>query len=229
MDYQFFITLVDQCRRKCRAIHLHNFGEPLLDDTLIEKVIYVAKCGIKPRLFTNASLLNNEYAQALIEAGLEQITFSVDGSSIEEFERIRYPLEYGRVFDNIYNFIALNRKLGSPVNVRIRCCNTDDQRRTVKLFPGVKFAKFHNWADISIATRGELSTDVCSRLWTNMTILVNGDVALCHADIEGKEVVGNTHVTPIYDIWYNTRYNEIRQKHLQSQRCDIELCRDCMC
>ena len=96
MDQALFEQIVDECAAwGCREIHLHNFGEPLLDDRLEDRIRYAKQKGIATvKIFSNGSLLNEPRARGLIDAGLDEIKISFDGASKEEFERIRFPLKF---------------------------------------------------------------------------------------------------------------------------------------
>ena len=93
-----FEQIVDECAVwGCGEIHLHNFGEPLLDDRLEDRVRYAKQKGIaKVTIFSNGSLLDESRAAGLIAAGLDEIKISFDGADKEEFERIRRPLKFER-------------------------------------------------------------------------------------------------------------------------------------
>ena len=60
-----------------------------------------------------------------------------------------------------------------------------------------------------------------------MTVLVNGDVALCCLDYSAKEVLGNVMDAPMLDIWNNARYSELRKLHRESRQSEIPLCSNC--
>ena len=96
IDDDLFIRAIDECaENRCPEVHLHNFGEPLLDRSLADRVRYAKSKGIaKVKIFTNGSLLTRQRGRALIDAGLDEIKISFDGATREEFERIRYPLKY---------------------------------------------------------------------------------------------------------------------------------------
>ena len=60
MDQSLFTQIVDECVAwGCREIHLHNFGEPLLDNRLEDRVRYAKRQGIATvKIFSNGSLLS---------------------------------------------------------------------------------------------------------------------------------------------------------------------------
>ena len=63
-------------------------GEPLLDKRIVHYVKYAKELGISYVEFTsNAQLLNDTTARALIESGLDTDRFSMTGSVQEVYER----------------------------------------------------------------------------------------------------------------------------------------------
>ena len=139
MDQGLFEQIVDECAVwGCRDIHLHNFGEPLLDDRLEDRVRYAKQKGIaKLTIFSNGSLLDESRAAGLIAAGLDEIKISFDGADKEEFERIRRPLNFDVVMANLARLKGLRDRLRSPMRIFIACCSTSDKRSTERVLVGL--------------------------------------------------------------------------------------------
>jgi len=117
MDDALFDRILDECAAaRCREIHLHNFGEPLLDKRLEHRIRRAKEKGIaKVKIFSNGSLLTAERARVLIDAGLDEIKISFDGATREEFEAIRRPLKFDRVVANVEQLVKLRNELGSKL------------------------------------------------------------------------------------------------------------------
>jgi len=102
-------------RAGCREIHLHNFGEPLMDDRIAQRVRYAKQCGLpRVKIFSNGSLMDERWARELIDAGLDEIKISFDGATREEFEQIRAPLQFDRIIENIHRLVALRNQFAIP-------------------------------------------------------------------------------------------------------------------
>ncbi len=67
----------------------------------------------------------------------------------------------------------------------------------------------------------------CDRLWRTLTVLVNGDVALCCLDYGGKVILGNIAQTSIAEIWGNEKYRNYRRMHRDSRQQEISVCSNC--
>ncbi len=64
-------------------------GEPLLRKDLPELVKHAADCGLRPLLGTNATVLTEEVAIELKQAGLRVVAVSLDGATPETHDRFR--------------------------------------------------------------------------------------------------------------------------------------------
>ncbi len=239
IDDDLFTKLIDECADSgCKEVHLHNFGEPLLDKRLEDRVRYAKDKGLpKVKIFSNGSLLTGDRARGLIEAGLDEVKISFDGATKEEFEQIRVPLKFDRVVENIKRLVALRDEMQSPLRVKVACCSTTDKQGTMRsleqIVDGFSFGKIHNWGgDDSTESDSPQSNGrvrkPCSRLWRTFTILSSGDVALCCLDYDGRVVLGRVDArTSIGEIFRGPRYSEVRRCHRRAAQAEIDLCRHC--
>lgn len=234
MTNELYEKIVRECvAGKVRIMHLHNFGEPLLDKQLPDRIAYARKAGIpRVKIFTNGALLKGKMAERLLEAGLDEIKISIDGADGSEFNILRVGLNHDEVLENTREFRRLRDASGNAKPTIVAAtCQTSNREATEKMLAGVvdhiDFTRIHNWA----GSLGELTNQrvrkPCDRLWRSFTILVNGDVALCCRDHSGKEILGNVADHSIREIWNNKRYNELRKIHKESRQEEIPLCKDC--
>ncbi|OHB66257.1 MAG: hypothetical protein A2V70_04890 [Planctomycetes bacterium RBG_13_63_9] len=239
MDDDLFWHIVDQCAEAgCKEVHLHNFGEPLLDRRLEERIRYAKDQGVpKVKIFTNGSLLEEGRARRLIEAGLDEVKISFDGATKEEFERIRTPLQFDEVVRNVKHLVAARDEMQSEMRIKVACCSTTDKHGTMefleKIVDGFSFGRIHNWAgDGSANGQGETGKPrirkPCSRLWRTFTVLANGDVALCCLDYDGQHLLGHVDAgTSIADVWRSAAYEQVRLRHKEARQAETSLCRHC--
>ena len=76
MDIALFHRIIDQLAeiKHVNEIHLHRYGEPLLDNRLPRLVSYVKKTmprPIKIKIYTNGDLLTPEKFRALVQSGVD--------------------------------------------------------------------------------------------------------------------------------------------------------------
>ena len=228
MPNDLFEKIIDECsHNKLLEIHLHNFGEPLLDANLEYRIgLIKRKCRVYTKIFTNGSLLTSDRAQKLLNSGIDEIKISVDGSTPEEFEAIRQPLKWSKVASNIKGLIRTRDSMKSRTRIYVTCC-TNRSATMLMDFP-VEFAlgPKHNWGG-QYGNRAAGKFIKCSRLWRTFTILVDGRVAQCHADVNGLYCLGNVYQQTIEEVWHSAEYNAIREQHTKLQQLKLELCANC--
>jgi sulfatase maturation enzyme AslB (radical SAM superfamily) len=232
MDSGLYARLIDECAAEgCRELHLHNFGEPLLDKQLDERIAYAKQKGIRRvKIFCNGSLLNEDWARRLIQSGLDELKISFDGASREEFEQIRTPLRFDVVVKNVAELVKLRNAMRSKLKVHVACCSTTDKAATMqaleKTVDAFSFGKLHNWAGES-AGRKQIRKP-CARLWRTFTVLADGAVALCCLDYDGQQLLGRVDQQhSIRDVWNGDLYRAIRRRHREARQAEIPLCANC--
>jgi len=234
MEDGLFQRIVDECaENRCKQVHLHNFGEPLLDRALPDRIRYAKQRGIsKVKIFSNGSLLRPELARRLLEAGLDEIKISFDGAAKEEFELVRRPLKFDEIVENVENLVRLRNEMNGTTKINVACVSTSNKSATMamleNLVDGFCFGNVHNWGDQHYAITNSRIRKPCSRLWRTFTVLASGDVSLCCLDYDGRVILGRfDQHTSIRDIYRGSAYREIRAKHAQAHQDDIPLCRSC--
>lgn len=234
MDNNIFKKVIDECAKfNCGNVHLHNFGEPLLDTNIVQRIKYAKDKGLpRIKIFSNGSLLSQEMSENLIKAGLDEIKISFDGANKEEYEKIRYPLKFDLVVNNIRDLIFIRNKMRSSLKIEIACNSTSDNSSTMKSLENCvdnfSFGKLHNWGDSEIAcsARSKIRKP-CARVWRTFTILSDGSASLCCLDFDGKVILGDLHESSISEIWRNSQYISMRKQHTNALHKNIAICSSC--
>jgi len=223
-----FEKIVDECsKHKLSEIHLHNFGEPLLDASLEDRIRLIKqKCRVYTKIFTNGSLLTSDRAQKLLDSGIDEIKISVDGSTPEQFEATRPPLKWQTIESNIKGLIDARNATKSRTRIYVTCCTSGSAESLIHFPVDFALGPKHNWGgQHGDAISGKFVK--CNRLWRTFTILVDGRVAQCHADVHGEHCLGDVYQQTIEEVWNSAEYNCLRNLHVNSQQCKIALCKDC--
>jgi radical SAM protein with 4Fe4S-binding SPASM domain len=233
MEQGLFERLVSEAAEGgCRSLHLHNFGEPLLDPDLPDRVALAKRAGIKRvKIFSNGSLLFGERAERLLKSGLDEIKISIDGADAEEFARLRKGLSLETIVDNARAFVRERALAGRGPRVVAACTQTSDREATGRLLAGVvddvDYGRLHNWAGVMSSLRKRRLRKPCARLWQTFTVLWNGSVSLCCLDYEGAEILGEVREQSIREVWQDDRYRAVRNLHRLARQEEIPLCREC--
>ena len=114
MSFDLFKKVVDECADLgITHVRVHNYGEPFVDRKLVEKIRYAKERGIREvGMISNGSLINEQVARGMIEAGLDAINISVDAAGKEVFESTRLGLKYDKVISNIERLVRIRAELG---------------------------------------------------------------------------------------------------------------------
>jgi pyrroloquinoline quinone biosynthesis protein E len=114
-------------------------GEPMLRRDLPDIVEYASGQGIRCTLITNGTLLTEERAHALVEAGLAELDLSLDASRSELHDSIRgVPGAWTRTVHGLQSVRETARMLDRRVVIRVNAVvmrqNLDDMPRLVEVF-----------------------------------------------------------------------------------------------
>jgi radical SAM protein with 4Fe4S-binding SPASM domain len=233
MDMDLFQKIVDECAALgITHVRVHNYGEPFLDRQLVEKVRYAKSKGIaEVGMISNGSLITEEIARGMIDAGLDAINISVDASGKETFERTRVNLKYDDVIGNIRTLARLRaesgRKRPKLILSFVRQDNSADEQAFInewsQVADKVHVTDLHNWAG-TLNARSDVRYP-CYRLWLTFTVLWDGRVSLCCADFDGRHILGDLRTSTIAQIWNSPAYRAVRKQHLDDG--GPEICRSC--
>jgi MoaA/NifB/PqqE/SkfB family radical SAM enzyme len=233
MDMDLFTKVVDECAALgITHVRMHNYGEPFLDRQLVEKVRYAKSRGIaEVGMISNGSLITEELARGMIEAGLDAINISVDASGKEVFERTRVHLQYDTVIGNVRKLAQLRQASGRRrpklILSFVRQGNTADEQAFIdewrQIADKIHVTDLHNWAG-TLHDRSDVRFP-CYRLWLTFTVLWDGRVSLCCADFDGRHILGDLRTSTIAEIWNSPAYRAVRREQLRDGGPAI--CRSC--
>jgi len=242
-----FLRGIKSYSQRINRVNLSRDGEPLLDNKLGQKIEDLKKASIRfVTLATNVSLLTRKKAQGLLDSGLDDIMFSIDGFSKDTFEKIRKGLKFKEVMDNALNFIKTRDKGKYKTSIRVRMVLqegninelgdwTDFWSSKLKTGDRVYAKPMHSWGN-QLRTYNELtrhaegkdySRQACVSPWSTLVVKVNGDVPLCPVDFKCRFLMGNINKKSVKDIWLTKRFMDIRDQLLSGKRNEVKLCRNC--
>ena len=233
MSFDLFKKIVDECAELgITHVRVHNYGEPFIDRRLVEKVRYAKSKGIQEvGMISNGSLISEEVARGMIEAGLDAINISIDAGGRDVFESTRIGLKYDKVIGNVERLVRLRAELGRRrpklILSFVRQNNSSDEQAFIEHWKGIAdkihITDLHNWA--GTLNRESDVNYPCYRPWLTFTVLWDGRVSLCCADFDGRTVLGDLNTSTIQEVWNAEPYRNARRMHLESGGPDI--CRSC--
>ncbi len=209
-------------------VDLFNWGEPLLHPRIFDFVREASSRGLYTRLVTNAVLLDQRRAEALIGAGLREVLFSFDGVG-EDYERIRgIPIE--RPLANVKSFLDTRRRLGAEVRAVINIThsrwNRDNVERVARelsasgvdaviIQPSEEYAPQH------------IRRVPCLEPYRYAVVLSDGRIVPCCADFDGKLVFGSVaEETDMRRLYNAPKIRDLRRR-LRSPETMPPVCSRC--
>jgi radical SAM protein with 4Fe4S-binding SPASM domain len=242
MPLEVFRKIVDEARTFIHEANLIHRGESLLHPDFFDMVRYAHDAGIVTKLHTNASLLDESKARALLDAGLDQLTFSFDGYDKATYESIRTNACFEKTVANILRFLEIKKELGRKKPTTIlelidfpdvyKKVGKEDRERFLAGFRGrsldrIRVKEMHNWAGEIDGIRKGRRYGPCTFLWASLIIFWDGAVLPCTQDFFGANALGNVKDASILEIWNNDRMVRLREKILARDTADLEACSKC--
>ncbi|MDD7333708.1 MAG: radical SAM protein [Lachnospiraceae bacterium] len=235
MDDTLFHKIIDEIGGNVPAIRLSLRGEPTIHPHLLEYIKYAKQKGIKEVSFlSNGSRFTDDFIRELIQAEVDWITVSIDGTG-EEYNRIRKPLRFEETYHRIKRFNEIKKEMGvhKPV-IKIQSIwpalknNVEEYYNMFEpITDSIAFNPLIDYLDndVDIVYDEDFS---CPQLYQRIIIAADGQVLMCSNDEENMNVIGNANIENIYDIWHGEKLHKIREQH--KNPCgfkDIPVCRKC--
>jgi radical SAM protein with 4Fe4S-binding SPASM domain len=251
MTFDLFQQIIDQCDGKVFDVLLHMYGEPLVNKEIFRMITYAKKRGVRiTSMSTNLTLLTREKAKQLIEAGLDKITLSFDGTDKETFEKVRLGANFEKCLDNLTGFLEVKQKLKAKnpftvlqvIQMRETEPGLKDFVQNYSKLPVdlLKIKSFDTWAgqiehkteEMKPSTyhRGHTNDDrkPCPLLWYYMSIRWDGRVVPCCRDYDNHEILGDITKQSLLNIWNGKRFQSLRREHLDGRYENSVLCAKCV-
>jgi len=218
-------------------------GEPLLHPHWYAILSYARERGIGPIQFTtNATLMDREAVEGILDLGLDFISFSMDTVDKELYERTRLRADYNKVLENILFLLDLKEKrsLEKPI-VQVSAVETALHKEGMKDFVSfwkpkvdvvrvyVEHSKDGHPGSIDEKLPTFERREPCFKVFTDLVIYWDGEAGICNHDWIPAErtPIGNVREESIAEIWTSSRYSEIRSSHLDGDLANETPCDFC--
>lgn len=94
-------------------LSLTGSGEPLISPDLPAILAHARTSGCAIAFNTNGTLWTQERADMVVDLGVDEIRFSIDGATRETFERIRVNAKFDKVCDAVRMLVATKARKGA--------------------------------------------------------------------------------------------------------------------
>jgi radical SAM protein with 4Fe4S-binding SPASM domain len=234
MDFQLYRKILDESGpARLWGVKLSYRGEPLLHPRVADMVAYAKARGVLDIYFnTNGMLLTEAMAQRLMDAGLDRISLSMEGTDSVAFERERRGAKFDQIRRNLDTLMALRSRQG--------CAHPRVRVQTV-LLPGLDLEAYRgfwldhcdevaavDYKDSANRVKGLVCRDwACPQLWQRMTIEWTGAIMPCNNDDFRKLCVGNVAEKTVASCWHDPLVRRARELHQQGWSHELEACDGC--
>lgn len=246
-DELFYKILSEAENNYCPSISMNNTEEPLLNKKCIERIDAAKEHGfIDIMMNTNATLLNDEWSEKLIDSGLTRLLIGFDGNSKETYEQIRVGKlgNYEKVKNNIETFLNIKKKKKAilPV-VRLSFVITDINKHEINDYYNywmnkVDYIAFQEYVPPPVENPNEkLKKQItkhkknkvydCDQPYSRLSIRADGEVNPCCTFWGYYLEVGNVNESSIRAIWKSKNMEKIR-KSFENNTDISEVCKSCL-
>ena len=255
MGLDDFKKLLDNVGPQVRVLALWNQGEPTINDKLPEMIRYAHDQGIYTMTSTNGNLmLRRNLVNRLIDSGLDELIFSIDGLTQESYQiyRIgghldvvveamgqvrRRRKELKRTTPRIImqwlpmkhneHEISHLRKVAAQWGadtVEIKTTQIYTDEQAAQYLPDMEELRRYERKSQRWETKRTYQS--CKRLWFSTMIDWNGTVVPCCFDKDEDLPMGNALTQDFGEIWHSHLYHDFRRELITKGRVK-EMCRNC--
>lgn len=237
MPWVLFTSVIDQATEAgCQAITLASRGEPTLHKQFGEMLHYIHRKGfLDTKINTNATRLNEKLIHDILESEIANVTFSVDATDAETYEKIRVRGKFDQVLKNIELFheIRKNQYPESVTTTRISgvAVSPDRDPQEMQSF----WSKIVD--EVAIVPNQQrwdsynnprfMRKKLCTLLYARMYVWWDGTCNPCDFDYKSLLKVGNANDESLAAIWKGEKYSRIREHHENMRRSELSPCDRC--
>lgn len=151
--------VIDNVAAHFQPIVILTGGEPMLRPDLLDIVRYTRGAGLRPVMATCGTMLTEDRARELLEAGVQRISVSLDGPDAASHDAFRgVPGAFAASLAGIE--AARNADLPFQVNTTVTRHNMNDVARILDLAVKLGAAAFHPFLLVPIGRGKELVDDL---------------------------------------------------------------------
>lgn len=234
MDMQLFRKILDEAGQgSLWGVKLSYRGESLLHPQVAEMVAYAKSKGVLDvYLNSNGMLLSEKMSLNLMDAGLDRISVSVEGTDPVAFERERVGAKFDRILRNVERLRELRSKKGySHPRVRVqtvRLPNLDMNAYVSFWSSRCDEVAAVDYKDVTDRMEEIVKTDwACPQLWQPMTIEWDGAIMPCNNDDFRRLSPGNVKDGSVHSSWHDPIVKKARALHRQGRSHQVDACRGC--
>jgi radical SAM protein with 4Fe4S-binding SPASM domain len=251
-----FINWIQPIEKKLIYLNFYFQGEPYINPSFLDMVVYASAKKISTSTSTNAHFLTEETAQKTVQSGLHRLIISIDGTTQESYESYRKNGELNKVIQGTKNILEARQKLKSKTPyvifqflvVKHNEHQIDEIKKLADelgvdevVFKTAQLYDFKNGNELMPEnqqySRYKKMPDgtykiknklenQCWKMWHSAVITWDGRVVPCCFDKDAAHPMGNVNTQDFKTIWKGEAYMRFRKLLLRS-RAEIDICKNC--
>ena len=258
LNFDNFKKLIDDIGDYLLQIQLWNQGEPFLNKSFLDFVRYANKKGIMTHTSTNGHFIRtDEEAENLINSGLDQLIFSMDGTNQESYEKYRVGGDYKLVISSLERITKMKEKLKSKrplielqflvfkhnqseiehlismskklnINrISFKTAQVYSNEQGDVFLPEDETFRRYGHDGENYELKGEVK-NWCKRLWLNPAVNWDGTVSPCCFDKDAEYAFANIFVdNQKFKKIWNNEKYKLFRQQIMIDRKSIEMCANC--
>lgn len=241
MSLELFKCIFDKINSETSQYNTLAFpgmGEPLLDGTFEDKIMYAKRHGYTVLLLTNGSLLTVDRFKRLENIGLDSVRVSIYGNSSETYDMVhgtKNTDSFRRVKENITEICKIKSRTSLLITYNVvGGCNDSALESWIEYWKDkadlLEVWRPHNWVNArSYRSVQQKKHKTCGRPWnTPLQIQVDGTVNMCCFDFNGELVLGDLKTQTLKDIFESSMFQRIVKHHTSGDyRGSGLICENC--
>jgi len=239
MDFELFKKVIDEADDiGVGAVTIGSRGEPSLHKQICDFINYLGdkKNIFEKKFITNATKLNEQLAETLLEKNINIIQISADHFIKKDYEELRLKSNFEEIVKNVDHLFE-SRKSRYPNSIsEIRVSGVDARKNLdraafkdfwIKRSDHVSAGyPVERWDTYLNEPHPDLNTP-CQQLWDRMYIWFDGKTNPCDADYKSYLSFGNVKNDTIKNVWNSHKINTLRNDHLNKKRKKVVPCDRC--
>ena len=241
-----------------RQISFYSGGEPFLNRSLAKYVRYAKELGFTyVYLSSNGGKVVTSHIEAVLDAGLDSIKFSVNAGNAETYALVHGHDEFDDVMRNVEFVARYRRERNRSLRLFVSFVDTPLSHDTfpalkerigslvdeVVVYPFVvigtplkrrveKDGTERPYIDYDSTDRGEDWNRSrlrlpCYQLWSYLNVTMEGYLSACCSDYNNDLVIGNLNDMSLTDAWHSEEFQELRRRHVSGDVSGT-LCEGCI-
>lgn len=222
LEFEEVENIISQCKEAgVYSMALGSESEPLLYGRIKEVIKLISDKKFEDSwLCTNGLLLDDEYADLILNSNITRLTISIDAITSRTYRRVRGG-DFNRLMSNIFNFLAKREKMKKQLPILrvtfVRYNLTEGEATPFvdfwsRIADEVDVQPLIDIKNVDLLRYETIDKISCSYPNRMMYVNWNGDYKPCCAEFCKHLTIGNIREMSVLDAWNSAYLNGLRDQ-----------------